>query len=150
EQLPREAQVPLDVRRDGQTVRTTLRLAGDWRKTEDPSWRSSTYVAGPNAGFWAVPLGDADKRKAGIPADNLALRITVFFGGQDAPKMAGLQIGDVLVEVDGSRRPRTIRQLHTHCQMNHDYGDKLPLVVRRGDREVRLTLELPARPAQLN
>jgi hypothetical protein len=150
EQVPREAQVPLEIRRDGQAVRTILRLAGDWRKSDDPSWRSSTYVAGPNAGFWAVPLTEAEKRKAGIPVDNLALRVNVFFGGQEAPKEAGLQLGDVLVEVDGSRRPRTIRQVHTHCQMNHDYGDKLPLVVRRGDREVKLTLELPKRPAQLN
>jgi hypothetical protein len=34
--------------------------------------------------------------------------------------------------------------------MNHDYGDKLPLVVRRGDREINLTLVLPRRPAQLD
>jgi S1-C subfamily serine protease len=150
EHAPQEAEVPLQVRRAGQTVRTTLHLAGDWRKTADPSWRSSTYLAGPNAGLWAVPLSDAEKRQAHIPADQLALRITFFFPGQDAPKKAGLQLGDVIVEVDGSRQSLTTRQLHTHCQMDHTYGDKLLLVVRRGDQELKVTLELPRKPAQLN
>jgi predicted metalloprotease with PDZ domain len=145
-----EAQLPLEVRRAGQAVRMNLHLTGDWRRTADPSWRSSTYLAGPNAGLWAVPLTDAEKRTARIPVDNLALRITFFFPGQETPKQAGLQLGDVIVEVDGSRRPLTTRQLHTHCQMDHTYGDKLPLVVRRGEQELKLTLELPRKPAQLN
>jgi serine protease Do len=150
ELTPREASLPVEVVRDGRPVRTTLRLQGDWRKTPDPSWRSSTYVAGPNGGFWAEPLKPEQKQKAGIPEDWLALRVTVFFQGRTEAEKAGLQLGDVLVEVDGIRRPMTARQMHTHFQMNRNYGDEVPLVVRRGGKELKLTMTLPESPAKLD
>lgn len=150
ELTPKEASLPLEILREGKLVRTTLRLSGDWRKTPDPSWRSSTYLAGPNGGFWANPLNAMEKRKAGIPEDELALRVTIFFQGQTAAKNSGLQLNDVIVEVDGIRRAMTTRQMHTHFQMNRNYGDKVPLVIRRGKEELKLTLALPDQPAKLD
>jgi predicted metalloprotease with PDZ domain len=149
ELAPAEARLLLELQRDGRTVRTALALQGDWRRTADPSWRASVYVAGPNAGFWAVPLSDDEKRKAGISAENLALRVSFLFPGQATPVKAGLRLDDVVIELDGLRRPLTARQLHAHCQMNHTYGDKVPLVILRGGQEMKLTLELPGRPGQL-
>jgi serine protease Do len=145
ERTPDRAGLPLELLRDGRTVPATLHLSGAWRRTEDPSWRASVHVAGPGPGFWAVPLNDAQRRPLGIPAGALALRVTFLFPGHPTPPRAGLRLGDVLVEVDGLRRPMTTRQLHAHCQMNHEYGDSLPAVVLRDGREVRLTLELPDR-----
>ena len=147
---PQEASLPLRVVRAGQSLSLALRLTGDWRKSPDPSWRSSTYLAGPNGGFWANPLSAQEKRQAGIPDDQLALRVTFFFQGQTAAKRSGLQLNDVIVEVDGNRRLLTTKQLHTHFQMNHNYGDKVPLLVRRGKEELKLVLELPDQPARLN
>jgi hypothetical protein len=150
ERTPRQAELPLEVQRDGETIRTTLKLTGTWRTTEDPSWRSSTYLAGPNAGFWAEPLSEARKQKASLAKDALALRVTIFFGGHPAPVKAGLKVNDVIIEFDGKRQPMTVRQLHTYCQMNHEYGDEIPITILREGKEVKLTLEMPDKPARLN
>jgi predicted metalloprotease with PDZ domain len=149
ELTPREAKLPVELRRGGETVRVSLELTGDWRKTADPAWRSSTYVAGPNAGFWGVPLGEEDKRQLGIPPDQMALRVSHLFPGHPTPVKAGLRLKDVVIEVDGSRQPKTARQLNAHCQMNHTYGDRVPIIVRRGREELKLVLELPVKPARL-
>jgi predicted metalloprotease with PDZ domain len=146
DQTPDRADLPLELRRDGRPVAATLHLAGPWRRTEDPSWRASVHVAGPGPGFWAVALNDGEKRPLGIPAGALALKVTFLFPGHPTPRRAGLRLGDVLTEVDGLRRPMTTRQLHAYCQMNHEYGDKVPAAVLRDGREVRLTLELPDGP----
>jgi predicted metalloprotease with PDZ domain len=146
ELTPDEAELPLTYERGGEVLRTTLRLGGPWRRSPDPSWRASINVVGPNGGFWGVPLGPEERAKLGLPADRLALRVTTFFNNQAAPVQAGLKVGDVIVEFDGRRQPMTALQLHAHLQMNRDYGDRVPLAVLRGGKEVTLTLELPARP----
>jgi predicted metalloprotease with PDZ domain len=149
ELTPREAKLPLETLRDGRVRRVELELSGNWRKTADPAWRSSTYVAGPNAGLWGVPFEAEEKRLLGIPVDQMALKVTHLFTGHPTPVKAGLRLNDVIIEVDGSRRPMTARQVNTHCQMNHDYGDRVPIVVRRGKEELKLVLELPETPAKL-
>jgi serine protease Do len=150
ERLPKEGELKIEFRAaDGKTHYTTFKLKGNWRESEDPSWRSSTYVAGPNAGFWAEPLSERQRKMVGLANDALALRVTVFFGDHPTPRKAGLRINDVIVEFDGKRRPITVRQLHTHCQMKHDYGDKVPMTVLRGGKAVKLVLELPREPAKL-
>jgi C-terminal processing protease CtpA/Prc len=149
ELTPREAKLPLQTLRDGQVRRAHLELSGAWRKTADPAWRSSTYVAGPNAGFWGVPLEEEDKQQLGIPADQMALRVSHLFPGHSSPVKSGLKLNDIVIEVDGSRRPMTARQVNAHCQMNHQYGDRVPILVRRGNEERKLILELPDKPAGL-
>jgi S1-C subfamily serine protease len=139
---PKEAKLPVEVRRGGQTVRATLELAGDWRRTADPSWRESLHVAGPNSGFWGGKLNAQEKKDRGIPADALAVRVTALFGAH--ANRAGLKNGDVVVEFDGLRRDMTIRQLQAHLHLNRAYGDAVPLAVRRGGEELKLTLRLPA------
>jgi hypothetical protein len=149
ELTPREAKLPVEVRRSGETVRATLRLSGDWRRSPDPSWRASTYWAGPNAGFWGEPLGEAERRKAGIPEGRLALRVTFLFPGHPTPQRAELRLKDVVIAIDGKREARTARQLNGYLQMNRNFGDRVPVVVLRGGREVELTLQLPDRPPPL-
>jgi S1-C subfamily serine protease len=146
ELTPREARLPVELRRGGAPVRVTLELSGDWKKTADPSWRASTHFAGPNGGFWGVPLKPAEKRELGIPDEGLALKVNFFFNGHPGPKQAGLQHGDIVVDLDGRREHMTPRQLHCYLQLNRKYGDKVPLVVRRGGKEIKLILPMPERP----
>ena len=146
ELTPEEATLPLSIRRDG-TVRTIkLSLAGDWKRVGDVSWRASVETAGPNLGFWATPLDAEQKRARGIGADALAQRVTFLFPGHPTPPRADLRLEDVVIVLDGRREAMTTRQMHAHCQMNHDYGDKLSVTILRGDEEIELTLELPAEP----
>jgi serine protease Do len=146
ERTPDRADLPLRLERDGRPVPTELHLEGHWRRTADPSWRPSVEVAGPNLGFWALPLSAAQKEPLGIDAGSMGLKVSFLFPKHPTPPRADLRVGDVVVEVDGRRKGMTTRQLHAYCQMNHAYGDKVPAVVLRDGREVRLTLELPDRP----
>ena len=144
ELTPKEAKLPLELKRGEQTVSATLRLAGDWRRSKDPSWRESLHVAGPNAGFWGMKLKDDERRKLDIPADALAVRVTFIWG--DYTRQAGVKDGDVVVEIDGLRRDMTIHQLHAHLNLNRDYGDTITLVVNRAGKEQKLTMRLPKEP----
>lgn len=138
------ATLPLELERDGKAVRTTLELGGNWRRTKDPSWRESLYVAGPGGGFWGQKLKDDEKQTAGLSKDDLAVRVTAIFG--DHARQAGIKNGDIVVEFDGQRTDMTILQLHAHLQLNKEYGDTIPLVVRREGKNQKLTLRLPKSP----
>jgi len=145
ELTPKEATLSLDLMRAGQEVHTSLRLSGSWKKTPDPSWRASVGLAGPNAGFWAVELNDQQKRAEGLLPDSLALRVTFLFPNHPSAH-SGLKLKDVVVEFDGKHQPMNTRQLHAYCQMNHNYGDKVPFIVKRDGSDIKLELELPDRP----
>jgi predicted metalloprotease with PDZ domain len=139
-----DASLPLELERGGKTVRTTLKLEGNWRRTKDPSWRESLHVAGPGGGFWGQKLKDDEKEKAGFAKDDLAVRVTAIFG--DHARQAGIKNGDIVVEFDGKRTDMTILQLHAHLQLNKEYGDVIPVVVRRDGKNQPLTLRLPKSP----
>ena len=48
---PARAALPLELKRNGRVVATTLKLNGNWKTSGAPWWRPSTEVAGPNGGF---------------------------------------------------------------------------------------------------
>jgi PDZ domain len=146
---PDEARLQVQVERDGRIMELPLTLTGHWRQTANPSWRSSSYVAGPNAGIWGEQLDAKKQEQLGIAADSMAFRVTFLFAGHESPIKAGLKLQDVIIDFDGLRRPLTARELNNHCQMHHDFGDKVPLIVRREGKDMKLTLELPVKPPQL-
>lgn len=146
ELTPKDQTLPLQVRRGDATLTLPLALSGEWRRTADPSWRSSIHWVGPNGGFWGVPLHENEKTKLGIPADQLGLRINFFFKNHPAPMKAGLKNNDILVEFDGLRKEMTPRQIHAHLQLNRNHGDKVPITILRDGKEMKLTLELPEKP----
>jgi hypothetical protein len=143
---PREAELPLDVERDGAVQSLRLKLTGDWRRSGDPSWRASVEGAGPNAGFWARELDGDERRAAGIAADALALKVTFLYPGHPTPPRSGLKLGDVVIDLAGKRREMTMRQFHADFSMNRAWGEKVPVIVFRGGREEKLELELPPGP----
>ncbi len=142
ELTPKEAKLPLQIRRGEQTLTTTLELAGNWRRGKDPSWRESLHVAGPNAGFWGQKLNEEERRRLGVAADTLAVRVTFVWG--DFTRQAGLRIDDVVIEFDDLRRDMTINQLHAHLNLNRNYSDKIPLVVLRDGKRQELSVQLPS------
>jgi predicted metalloprotease with PDZ domain len=138
------ATVPLELKRGDQTIRTTLTLAGNWRRSPDPSWRESLHVAGPGAGFWGERLKPDEKQKFGFAPADLAVRVTAIFGAH--AREAGVKNGDIVVAFDGLRDDMTILQLHAHLQLDREYGATIPLVVRRDGKDQELTLNLPKEP----
>ncbi len=144
ERTPKEGKLPLELRRDGKAVQVTLELAGDWRRGGDPSWRESLHVAGPNAGFWGMKLPADEKNKLGVAADALAVKVTFVWA--DETRRSGVKVGDVVVEFDGLRGDRNIRQVHAHLNLNRDYGDIIDVVVMRDGKKQELRLQLAKEP----
>lgn len=144
ELTPTEGTLPLEIQRGNQTVRATLKLSGSWRRTQDPSWRESLHVAGPNAGFWGNKLPEEERNKLGLPAGKMAVRVTFIWG--EYTRQAGIQKDDIVTKFDGLNQDMTIPQLHAHLNLNRNYGDAVPLTVRRDGKDHELVLSLPKTP----
>lgn len=144
ESVPPAGALAIEFEREGERQRAALSLTGEWKRSADPSWRETLHVAGPNGGFWGQKLASTDRRKIALDDNAMAVRVTFVWGGH--AKNAGLRVGDVVVEFDGLRDDRTIRQLHAHLHLNRAYGESVRLVVSRQGAEHGLTLRLPDSP----
>jgi len=141
---PAEGAIPLSVSRDGKKRTVEIKLNPGWKKSMDPAWRASTDVVGPNGGFWGVKSTKAERKRLRIADDNMAIRVTSIWGNWT--RAAGIKSGDVVVSVDGKSDAKTIRHIHAHLQMNHDWGDQVELVVLRKGKKLKLTMKLPNSP----
>ncbi len=145
ELTPDDAELPIQLRRGDQVIETTLRLEKGWRKNTDVSWRSSVEVVGPNGGFWGAKASPKQRRELGLDTKDLALRVTFIWGKWT--REAGIKNGDIVVTIDGKQNDMNVRQIHAHLQLNRDWGDTVPVVVRRGDKRLELTMQLPSGPS---
>ena len=146
EKSPRNGRLAITFQRAGTSATRQLQLSGDWRRGSDPSWRESLHVAGPNCGLWGKKLSDSEKQKHGIPAEQLGLKVTFIWGTHS--RRAGLRIGDIIVALDGIRRDMTIQQLHSYPMLEKNYGATMPILVRRGKRQLSLTIRFPEQPPE--
>jgi len=144
ELTPENGKLTVQIQRGGKLIDTKISLPSKWRISEDPSWRESTHVAGPNSGFWAVKLNDQQRKRLRIGPDKLALRATSIWG--DWTRKAGIKNGDVIVSIDGLTSEMGIKQLQTYLQMNKDWGDTVPILIIRNGKRVELSLKLPNAP----
>lgn len=144
ELTPNTGKLQIGLERNKRDVPVELNLPSGWRKSEDPSWRQSTGVVGPNAGFWGVPADDAQRRQLGLGKDDLALRATYIH--RPWSKAAGLKLNDYVISIDGKRNDMNSRQLHAHCQLNRNWGDTIELVVRRDGKDIKLSMTFPKNP----
>ena len=142
ELTPAKSTLAVNIRRGESERNTSLALSGNWRRSEDPSWRESLHVAGPNAGLWGRNLTADQKQAEGIPADSLALEVTFIWGTHT--RKAGVKTKDIVVALDGIRRDMDIRQLHTYSMLSKSFGDTMPIVVRRDGKEIEFTIRFPA------
>ena len=146
ELAPENGAVNLQVQRAGSSKDFMLPLTSGWRKSPDPSWRPSTGVVGPNTGFWGRLLTEKELEQQRLDGEKLALRVVVVWGAW--AKKAGVRVGDVVVEMDGIKTKQTIKQLQTHLQMNHEFGDRVDLTVLHKGQKKQMTIKLPDKPEE--
>ena len=134
-----------EVLRGGRRVKLTLTLAPDWRRKSDISWRTSTWDLRRmgTGGLLLEALPDADRRKAGLAADALALRVKHAgrYGEHGASLRAGFRKGDIIVALDGITSRMTETDLLAHTLQKKQRGEKVPATVLRGGR--RIDLKIP-------
>lgn len=127
--------------RDGKEAQATLKLEGDWRKS-DLSWRASLRATEPRPGFWGQELTPDEKKKAGVAEAGLAVRVAGVEPGRPAAQ-AGVKPGDILVGVGTESRAMTERQLQAWFRVNLRPGDRVTVKVLRNGRTEELTLSFP-------
>lgn len=136
--IPDEGTVTLHVVRNGQRWQPiTLQLPKGWRKT-DISWRASQADIPPTVGIWMEPLNAEQKRQRGIAPNNMALRVSFFFRGDEWVKTRGdLQMNDILIGINGKHLPHmNTRQFHSYFRLTFNVGDTATLNVLRGNQRV--------------
>ena len=137
-------QLVATVRRDGRIAELPVKLPQDWRLSTNIDWRVSTWELRRMAtgGIKLEPLGDDEKTKAGIDSETLALRAEHVgqYGAHAAAKRAGFRKGDVLVQVGDFKSNMSESELLVQIAKATKPGDKLPTVVLRDGKRLRLNL----------
>lgn len=141
ELAPESGALPIEVARSGESVHCEIKLSGDWRISDDPSWRQSTGYLGPSSGFWGRKASDDEKQKIGVDQASLAIKINFIWG--QWTRDAGIKHGDVVTSIDGQQADMTIRQLQAYLHLNRDWGDTINLEVSRGGKTRELTMAFP-------
>ena len=143
---PSTGKLPLLVQREGKKYGRTIALPEGWRVSEDPSWRASTSVVGPGAGFWGRTANKQERAKLNLGEDDLALKVTFIWAPH--AKAARVKLQDVITDLDGYKQNMNMRQFHAHLQMHRNWGDEIKLVAMRGGKQVELQMTLPAGPSK--
>ncbi|HEY7326838.1 MAG TPA: Trx7/PDZ domain-containing (seleno)protein [Gemmataceae bacterium] len=141
-----EASLTAQVQRDGKPVSLTLTLPKGWRRRDTISWRVSSWalrrmVAG---GMVLEELTNEARKKAGLSEAEMALHVRYL--GQSGPhaaaKQAGFQQGDILVSFDGKSDLTRETDLLAYTVNAHKPGEKVAVIVRRGDERIELMLPM--------
>jgi hypothetical protein len=140
DKLEPESKLIIDAERDGQPVKATLELSGDWRAS-DVSWRKSIRVRAVfnNLTRNVVPLSKEEKARLGVAAEQIAYRLNDSKG---EVQEAGLQKNDVIVAFDGKRQ-LPYRNASYYPLIDHIRGDTMEVTVLRDGKEQTLSLKIP-------
>lgn len=138
--------VPAQVVRGGKSVALTLNLENGWRRQDDITWRVSSW------GLRRMSLGgmkldnttDETRREAGVTGNGMAIKIAHVgqYGPHAAAKQAGFKAGDILISVDGRTDLLTEQDLLVAGVTERKPGDKVPAVVKREGKEVKLQIPI--------
>ena len=122
----------------------TLVLGTGWKKT-DISWRGSIWSVSPKLRVWAPQATAVEIKKLGLDGKTSAPKVKWINrnspGGRSAYE-SGLREGDFVVRLDGKAIEMTPGQFNVHLKLNYKVGERFPLTVVRGDRQLKLELKL--------
>jgi len=144
ELAPKTGTLNLGIERNTSKVSAKLSLPNEWRKSNDPSWRSSTGILGPSSGFWGAKANANQRKQLGLGDGDLAVRVTFLWGKWT--KQAGIRNGDYVISIDGQKTDMTIRQLQAYLHLNRNWGDKIDLIIRRGGKDLNVSMQFPDKP----
>lgn len=137
-------EVAATVRRGGELLTVKLPLEQGWRRAEDISWRASSWE------LRRMVLGGQLLESTEAPAQagrgtqpaTMALRVKHVgqYGDHALAKQAGVQVGDVLVSVDGRTDLLRETDVLAYGLENHRPGEKIDFVYLRGDKRIPVSI----------
>lgn len=120
-----------------------LELPAGWRKG-DVSWRKSLRSYPVVWGFLAYPLGQEERKTAGIPAGQLAIKVVSLRGQTGGlARILGLQKGDLIVALEADGKHRTLEQFKSEVLCRYVPGDDMQITVVRDGKQKVLTGSFP-------
>lgn len=138
-------QVQVVVHREGKPIGVTVPLREGWRKT-DISWRGSLWSTPPRLRIWLPEPDENEARRHGLPDGTPAVVARWINTGEEGGRVAaqaGLQTGDLIIEVDGKPVPRGGgAAFSTFVKLNYRPGQELPLTVLRDGKRVKINVPL--------
>jgi hypothetical protein len=141
---PGSVRIALDGRKD----ELTLSLSAGWRRPMSFSENLSLgwVMRSQVAGMRTQALAPAEKQGLGLAADALALRIVDLTPVQNkernpSPRQAGLQKGDVLVEIDGRKSAMSESEFLAWLVEKKKPGDRFEVAYLRAGQTSKVTLE---------
>lgn len=137
---PKSGAVPIEWKRENESMRGNLEVADGWRKT-NITWRASLLDILPSLPVSAEDIDAEEKKKLGIPESRAAFKQDKFV--HSTLKAVGLKAGDVIVGLDGKGIDGTMDDFLGFVRREHLVGDTVTLdVLREGKAvEIRLTLK---------
>ena len=133
----------LTVQRNNEAVDVEIKLDKLWRVT-DIIRRSGTHALEPFPEFWGKPLDKAEKRKLDIKELEFGLEVSKYWVKTNAQN-AGLQVGDVVYEVDGVKDSEYTANPLVWIRLNRKPGDTITVKALRNGKKVEFSFKLKAR-----
>lgn len=131
-----------DARKDTE-VELEVKLAEWWRVTGIER-RSIVHSSEPFPEFWGRELSEDERRKYGVKPGEFGAEVSKFWVKSNAQK-AGLQVGDIVYEVDGIRSAPYTGHPALWIRINRKVGDSIKVKVLRGDKNIEFTFTLRAK-----
>ena len=135
------ARLEATILREAKQQDVTLSIEEGWRHRSDIAWRATSGMLRRLAfgGMRFEELPDADRKRAGLADDELALRVRVLYRNATAGR-AGFRRGDILVEVEGMSDRVSESELLARILQDETSGSMIPVTVLRGRERVRLKI----------
>ncbi len=143
-EVPHDAtSLKFTVRRKGAETELEVTLPEWWRATRIER-RSFVHAAEPFPEFWGRELTEDERRKYGVKPGEFGAEVTKFWVKTNA-QSAGVQVGDIIYEVDGTRSAPYTGHPALWVRLNRKTGDTIKVKVLRGDKNLEFSFKLRAK-----
>jgi serine protease Do len=133
DRAPREGATGLEAGRGGERRTATLNLPAGWKEKTDISWRWSLKSLPPEPPVAGDDLDPEQRAALRLGNSSLALRQGPFLS--EAARRAGVQIGDVIIAVEGESRKMSGREFDAWFRLRFQGEKEVRLRLRRGKEE---------------
>lgn len=140
DRAPESGSLSLRIARGAKQSKAELSLEPGWKTKTDISWRWSLKTLEPEPPVSGEDLSLPERRLLGIASEKLAMRQGPFLSQR--ARQAGVQIGDVIVGVDGSMPLMTARQFDVHFRLFLRDRKEVELNLLRGKEKVRVLVKV--------
>ena len=138
--------IPVEVLRNNQNVNLELCLPEAWRRLDDISWRSSSWMLRRMVlgGILLESMSAEEMKAEGLKEDAMALRVKHVgqFGPHATAHKAGVLKGDILIEFDGKTDLLRESDVFFYAVDSKKTGDMISLKLKRNKNILQIKIPI--------